>query len=201
MQLAPSDLAKAAYVEYPNVDDNFDRATGLHQAAYHGNMNVLRYLLIERKAKVSLIDNSGYAPLHFACMGGHVDAADLLLAHGADISIIDDVGFNALHTASMEGYVDVVRLLIRYGARVHELTRNPPIGDQILAGTDDEQNTALALAVEDGHLEVVGVLEEAIIDLQKLTAFAMAHHLRLGEKSIAKALDPEVLRIILTNVQ
>nr|XP_039253299.1 transient receptor potential cation channel subfamily A member 1 homolog [Styela clava] len=106
-----------------NIPD-LDRNTPLHIAAKNGYLeftekqrkpNSIRLLcskwsekgaeiLIDSGAPVNMLKfnnyaNSGMAPLHWACKGGHVDMVKLLLDKGAEATEIED-GRNALDVAA-----------------------------------------------------------------------------------------------------
>ena len=58
----------------------------------------------------------------YACMHGHLDAANLLLAKGAQINVIPggfDYAGTGLHYAALNGRRSMVEFLIRHGADVH----------------------------------------------------------------------------------
>jgi hypothetical protein len=80
----------------------------------------------------------------------------------------------------------VVKLLIEFGANVLK--------------TDNAGHTPAYLAKEsmDPDPEVKDILEEALLDIKKLEAFSMGSHPRLGDASMMRRIDPEVLRMIAT---
>jgi ankyrin repeat protein len=80
----------------------------------------------------------------------------------------------------------VVKLLIEFGANVLQ--------------TDNAGHTPAYLAKESMYPdpEVKDILEEALLDIKKLEAFSMGSHPRLGDASMMRRIDPEVLRMIAT---
>ena len=74
---------------------------------------------------------------------GKFNIVEILLAAGADVYVRDE----GLLYASLMGYANVVKLLLEYGADVH--------------AWDD---LALLLAEENGHVDVVAILEDWIRD-------------------------------------
>jgi ankyrin repeat protein len=85
----------------------------------------------------------------YACMHGHIDAAELLLARGAEINTIPggfDYAGTGLHYAALNGHRKMVEVLLQHGA-------NADIKDQKVG------NTAAGWAAYAGHLEVRDVLK------------------------------------------
>ena len=75
----------------------------------------------------SIVNNA----LVYACMHGHLDAANLLLTKGAQINVIPggfDYAGTGLHYAALNGRRSMVEFLIRHGADVH-------IKDEKVGGT------------------------------------------------------------------
>ncbi len=54
------------------------------EAAQEGHINIIRYL-IERKANVKAITNTGDSALTYACAHGHSVIAEILLQFGAEL--------------------------------------------------------------------------------------------------------------------
>jgi ankyrin repeat protein len=82
----------------------------------------------------------------YASSGDFADAVELLLQRGADANVQGTLeGFTPLMTAAAEGLVEVVRLLLAAGA------------DRDLE--DKDGDTALSFARQNGHAEVVALLE------------------------------------------
>eukprot|EP00659_Diplonema_papillatum_P021142 gene21142-32570_t len=74
--------------------------TPLHQAAYHGQHHVCRFL-IDQGADVDPISVWGTTPLMWAANAGHVEVMALLTESGANPALVDEKGssslFHALH--------------------------------------------------------------------------------------------------------
>ena len=160
--------------------------TPLAMAAIFGFVRVVE-LLLEYNANVHA---HGRTILHLVARIGMDDTrgvAKLLLDHGADVHATDSEwpvrGFTALHEAAEEGHADVVQVLIHYGV-------------DVLARTDDGQ-TAQDLATSAGHVAVVAMIQTETLPRAKGLAFAMGLQERLGEASIVKNLDKELLRMVL----
>ena len=58
--------------------------TPLHEAAYHGQTEVLE-LLLKQGADINAKDRFGKTPLHWAAKNGKTEVVELLLKNGADI--------------------------------------------------------------------------------------------------------------------
>ena len=160
--------------------------TPLAMAAIFGFVRVVE-LLLRYNADVHA---HGRTILHQVARIGMDDTrgvAKLLLDHGADVQATDSEwpvrDFTPLHEAAEEGDADLVRVLIHYGGNKMALT--------------NDGQTAEDLATSGGHDAVVQVIQTETLPRAKGLAFAMGLHERLGEASIVKPLDPELLRMIL----
>ena len=69
----------------------------LHAVAAQGNLNRTRHLIESDGTMVKVVDDKQRTPLHFACNGGHLEVARLLIDRGADINAKDMNGNTALH--------------------------------------------------------------------------------------------------------
>ena len=87
-------------------------------------------------------------PLHGAAMMGHVPVARRLVAAGADVNARDISNFTPLLHAAFQGQVAMVKFLLEQGART-----------DIRVSVNDQ--TALDIARERGHTEIVRLLESA----------------------------------------
>ena len=65
---------------------------------------------------------SGFTPLHIACVYGHYELARLLLEAGADIEAKTKNGYMALHLAAQYGHQLIIDLLLEHGAPPDALT-------------------------------------------------------------------------------
>jgi ankyrin repeat protein len=124
-----------------------ENRTALMFAAFNGHTPVVAFLM-EAGAEVDHKDVNGRAALMYASSGPFSETVELLLDGGADIDTQGTLeGFTALMTAAAEGQVDVVRLLLDRGA------------DRSLE--DKDGDTALSFARQNGHSEVVAMLESS----------------------------------------
>jgi len=87
-------------------------------------------------------DAGGQGPLHVACMRGHQEVVDLLLAAGADMKSKDVWGYTPLHCAARWGHEGVVVRLLRHGANVHARTQSQHFTPAQLAQKFDDNELA-----------------------------------------------------------
>ena len=95
--------------------------TSLHEAAFKGNVEVVRVLL-DHGANAKLETEGGETPLHILSRGKYdsqeqgASTARLLLEHGVDVNARSKKGIMALHEAAFKGNVEVARILLDHGA-------------------------------------------------------------------------------------
>lgn len=65
---------------------------------------------------------SGFTPLHIACVYGHFELARLLIEAGAEIESKTKYGYTALHLAAQYGHKLIIELLLERGANPNALT-------------------------------------------------------------------------------
>ena len=121
--------------------------TPLHVAADLGQVDLLRQLL-ERRARVHVVDVDGDTPLHIAAR--HADALSALLAAGAEIDARNRFGDTPLHAAVWVGDPKAVEVLVRHGASV--------------SARGDSGQTPREIAVLRGHGEAVTRILDAAAD-------------------------------------
>ncbi|KAF0696985.1 Aste57867_12298 [Aphanomyces stellatus] len=121
---------------------NEDGATPLYMASENGHVAVV-HLLVTR-SDVNLTTQNGATALHIACERGHVPIVQALLPH-SNPRLVDQDGWNALHTAAYSGHGGIVRVLVDSGGWG-------------LATLTNGGDTALALAVDEGHADVATLL-------------------------------------------
>ncbi len=122
-----------------------EKRTPFMLAAFNGHTPVLQFLL-EEGAEVDAKDVNGRTALMYASSGPFEEAVAFLLEHGAEVDVQGTLeGFTALMTAASEGLVEVVRLLLANGA-------DPSL-------VDKDGDTAASFARQNGHMEVLELLE------------------------------------------
>ncbi|CAG0920269.1 unnamed protein product [Notodromas monacha] len=143
-------------------------------AADAGHVRAAR-ILLDHHARVDVFDAEGRAALHLAAGRGHAPLCDLLLDHKAFVNAKVMTGQTALHMAATGGFNDLVRLLVvRHNAMLEALTlrKETPLHAAAASGqlgvcktlvelganvnaVDAERQTALHLAAENNHSDVV----------------------------------------------
>jgi ankyrin repeat protein len=186
---ASADLIRRQRIKQlkPEIEDHSEKDKVLFDAVYNGNLQgieealdkgadinsrddrdltILRWavrrnhidvvkLLLEKKAKINDVSNMGWSALMEAAMGGYTDIAELLIKKGADVNLKTTVNGTALYFASYEGFIDVVKLLLENGA--------DPNVEVDTSGFDyDDTDTALTVAIQQGHKEIVELLKKAM---------------------------------------
>ncbi len=115
--------------------------TALMMAAFKGNKVFVAALL----ARGALVNQKGWAALHYAAAGGHADIAALLLDKHATIDAESPGRQTPLMIAAREGHEAVVNLLLKEGA------------DARLANTDGQSAAQLALSRDKPRIaEAIG---------------------------------------------
>jgi len=59
-----------------------DGQTGMHRAAFHGNEEVIIYLIRQIKMNTLTVDNQGNLPIHYACMKLNISCIRILIKAG-----------------------------------------------------------------------------------------------------------------------
>jgi ankyrin repeat protein len=89
---------------YPRLDGT----SGIHIAAYHGHVQVIRELLKAKRFNLTITraDEKGQTALHMAVLNDHVDVAAYLLSQDYQTSLIREAtkeGKTPLHIAAEQG--------------------------------------------------------------------------------------------------
>ena len=120
--------------------------TPLHQAAYGGKNDIVKYLIHEKG--ISPICK-GSTPLHSACKAGQVSTVKLLLEHKKALCTHKDAtaGATPLHKAAQHGKLEVVKVLVeKFGCDIH--------------ATNWNGETPAITAEKKGHHQIVQYLRE-----------------------------------------
>ena len=99
----------------PNIQDDVDGSTPLHDAAEKGYFVIVK-ILLEHGAEPNIQNYIGWTPLHLAAANGYFVIVKILLEHGAEPNIQDNDGSTPLHKAVANCRVGVARVLLEHGA-------------------------------------------------------------------------------------
>lgn len=94
-----------------NVRDDENR-TLLHLASDAGNVDVINYLIVDKKLNVNENDKNGMTPLHWAARAEKVEVINALLGYGADHQAKDREGRMALDIGLKNE--DVTKKLLKF---------------------------------------------------------------------------------------
>jgi ankyrin repeat protein len=120
-------------------------------AAEQGNADLLRALIDD--GVDPLIEKENLNALHIAARNGHIDAAQVLIKTGIDVDSGPDAGEAALADAAGHGNRHMVELLAG--------TKLDPGAVAALSSL----RTALNLAIQNGHADMVALLVDAGADV------------------------------------
>ena len=150
-----------------NSTDHLSQATALHLSAGSPNTTVTE-LVLRHFSNVDCLDNNRRTPSFEAAAAGHVGNLMALFDRGANLHLatanldgeiaskskdpvkackVKKCGFSLLHAAAQGGKLDVVEYLLQHNIDISK--------------TSGTNNTAIQLAAENGHLEVVVMLKNA----------------------------------------
>lgn len=140
--------------------------TVLHTAAKAGNAAIAAELVSNQNMDVNIKNNSGYTPLHLACMAGKVEAVEQLIRLKADKNVPGGVWDSTpLHWACITGNEAVIRLLLEKGANPEikdetgkvpfQFIRDPSLRAQFMGGSSDiHVETAAELEAEQNKEQI-----------------------------------------------
>ncbi|KAM6298254.1 ankyrin repeat and SOCS box protein 3 [Aegotheles albertisi] len=123
-----------------------DRCSAVGLAAREGNVKMLRKL-IKQGYSIDVADNRGWMPIHEAAAHNSSECLRLLLSAAPSDDYIGSKTFEgncALHLSACRGALESARVLLEAGADPNEVTT--------------EATTALFLAVQNGHADIVKFL-------------------------------------------
>ncbi|WP_353277454.1 ankyrin repeat domain-containing protein [Wolbachia endosymbiont (group A) of Agelastica alni] len=97
---------------------NKNDRTPLHLAAKYGRKDIVE-MLLNKEAKVDVVDNRGRTPLHLAAQYNEKkEIVEMLLNKGAKVDIADNRGRTPLHLAAQNNNKEIVDALIKAKANV-----------------------------------------------------------------------------------
>jgi len=130
-----------ASAQVPPAAADVARYSGLHAAAWRGDLEQLRRL-IATGPDVNARDSYGRTPLHVATFAKQRDVIQMLVKAGVDLSALENDQYDAVTIAAVAGDEETLRVLLSLGA-------NPKLI------TSRYDGTALIAAAHLGHVGVV----------------------------------------------
>lgn len=88
-------------------------------AAQYGYVDILRYLIVDKKMKPNIKGECKFTPLQIASMYGKFEAVEFLVEQGADINQANSewVQMTPLHFAAQSGNMQICKYLVEHGAK------------------------------------------------------------------------------------
>jgi ankyrin repeat protein len=165
--------------------------TVLHRLAYGKEDLELFHFLVERGVDVNITNSEGKTALFCAC-DPEIDIAvpRLLLNAGTRVNEKCNDGWTALHMACKFGMKELAMDLLRFGANPHARTNS---------GYTPADVAMLSHSITDANaIDFVDVINTETVRMDRLIAFGMAGHDRLGRGSVASVLFgcKEVFRMV-----
>ncbi|CAH1795709.1 unnamed protein product [Owenia fusiformis] len=134
----------------------------LHYAAWQGKMEPVK-ILLDNKSCSNEQANDGESPLHLACQHGHLDVASGLLQHQGDPTIRNNIHKTPLDLACEFGRNRVAELLMQSNLCSHLLVESQ---DDM---SDNDRTTCLHLAAKNGHSDIIRLLCNNGVDINRQT--------------------------------
>lgn len=122
----------------------------LHPAAYEGNDELLRRLVVECGVGVGAVDHMSRTALHYASQAGRVSTIELLLECGASLSPRDCSGSTPLHLACTHGHKSALEVLLQEWAC--------PRPDEVLNVIDSRLRTCAHVAIYRKHVQLLAYI-------------------------------------------
>ena len=118
----------------------------LFNATKAGNLDEVKTILEETPELINAY-SGGSGLLHFAAIFAEKELVEFLIANGLEVDAERDInGFTALHLAALRGHKKMINFLIEKGTDVN--------------AKDYRGETALKMAVDDGHAEIAELLRK-----------------------------------------
>ena len=129
------------------IIENFtDFEVDLLKASKNGYTEIAK-LLIDKGAKLNIVDKNGKTPLFIASSSGHVETAELFLNEDDEIDSFNAGGMTPLMGASKNGKTETANLLIRRGADLN--------------ACNNQKCTSLMFAIRNEDIEMIKILVKA----------------------------------------
>jgi len=189
------------------IDDNPDllnqsntllEDAALHYAAANGNIEVVRYLIDEKRVvllvtmthdTINKATTNGWTALHNAALHGHKDVVEILLAKdGIEVNKANKEGATALHWAAAKGHKDVVNL-ITYYKKLHNLTAQEPSIDKTI-------EDSFTFTRENGETETLvtqDIFKKLLLEKHDSASFEKySNNLQILQTSTNKSSHPQL---------
>ena len=172
----PSDAQ--AVQRSPNPYDMAVQVDPLLNAARNGHLAELESLLVRSWPLAATLNEA----LGCACLGGHIEAAKLLLLHGAAVHPIKMASHAPIFLACENGDVAIIKELLRRNARLDYvapegetlLGRAAYFGNAIVVALLLEKGTSIEASHQDGKLGKATPLDRAIQGQAELSKLRLA---------------------------
>lgn len=119
--------------------------TALHEACFHGGIEMVKYLSLTFPTLLWTINQNGYSVCFGAAISGHVDILKLLIDKGVDPNAASNEGSTILHEAAFGGKCDIVKYLC---------TEFP----DMIEVRNCRSYMACHFAAQEGHLQCLAML-------------------------------------------
>ena len=142
--------------------------TPIHFAAFHGQVEVMKWLMEHNVDINTTAGWGGWFPIHCAAFGGQVEAMKWLMEQGTDINTMTDkgvIGGTPMHVAASAGHVEVMKWLKEQGA---DMT-----AERAFSGSGF---TAMYAAVRSGQMEAMKWLREQGVELPSTIMCTAVRH-------------------------
>ena len=153
--------------------------TPLQWACYKGHVDMVRVLVSEFKADMTVQTLIGNKPLTLAVINNHDNVVHVLLStYKCPVNAKGQDGYTALHYSCKKGHVDIVKTLVKHKANVNART--------------DREDTPLTLAAMNKHDNVVHALlsdSQCLVDAKGQDGYTALHYsCRYGNVDLARTL-------------